>query len=224
MQDFRIYHSLRTLEMPGVLPGFCPSRLLCRRESAGIRLWRPLSEGANDTKFLLPVLAFSGLPLPYLVLSFGGPALPPSELCSPLQIDTLAMALGQTESLLASEQKQEDSNHKKNKTPIWGYRNPNNGLERLRCRISQKLGCQKLGWEMDGIYLYFQAIDEANKDFTPNLAKRFAEYSQLWQKLLTHGFLLPPNPWAPILLPPTLLRADMRLSNDGQRLLELLEV
>ena len=213
VQDFRIYQSLHTLEMSGFLPGFCTSQLLCCRESAGIQLWRPLASNRQNTKFLLPVLAFSGLPLPYLVLSFGSPALPPSELCSPLQIETLAIALGQTESLLASEQRYSSTSQKK--TEIWGYRNANSSLERLRCRVSQKLG-----WEMDGIYLYFRTNFSEDKD----LASCFAEYSQLWQKLLAHGFLLPPNPWAPILLPPTLLRADMRLSNDGQRLLKLLEV
>ncbi len=199
-QDFRLYHSLNVLrEQLGARP-FSLSRLLSERQSAGVALWRPLARPAaaeQPSRLLLPVLG-STIPLPYLLLNATA-CLPPSDVCSPLQMEALILALGQCEQLL----------HQGDQGEAGLRAAP---LERLRRVIGQNTG----DWEQDGIYLYWQGRDGAGYD----------RYAQLWQQGFDQGLLLPPHPWAPLILPPALLRPERpeRLSSEGQKLQKLLGI
>ncbi|WGK68570.1 hypothetical protein P0082_08775 [Candidatus Haliotispira prima] len=211
MQDFRLYHSLAYMEL--FQKDFSVAQLLCFRQSAGISLWRPLSPEAQQNlascPFTLPVPALSTLPLPYLILSHRdseAARLPPSDICSPIQMEALIQAFGRTESLLLAET---------NPTPskvTYG----NQTLEELR-----RTAAQLPNWHQDGIYLYRQGAE--TRSGTGETA--YTEYTRLWQQFFEHGFLLPPNPWAPVLFPPTLLQKDdpTRLNSEGKKLQRLLD-
>ena len=154
--------------------------LLQYRQSGPTILWRALSNNSKvpsidgETKpvqwpFMVIVPPLSSLPLPYLVLRCSDevPALPSSDVLSPLQWQALVLALGQTELLLQGQ-------------------NAYTKLEGLR----QKISATAL-WQRDGIYLYWQG--------------GYDVYNLLWQRAWQQGFLLPPNPWAPLVLSPVLL-------------------
>ncbi|MEM9423774.1 MAG: hypothetical protein AAF975_03165, partial [Spirochaetota bacterium] len=166
MQSFGLYHDFSRLQ-PAT--SFSLAELLRFGHSGELSLWRALSADKGPRlPCALIVPAMSGLPLPYLVLRFDSAPLPPSDIGSPLQYKALALALGQTESLLQSDSQVSRAYEQ---------------LEPLRANIGGSL------WRQDGIYLYWQGGES---------------YGRLWQDAFSQGFLLPPNPWAPLILPPVL--------------------
>ncbi len=215
IKGFGLYHSLDILgvnnQTMSPLQFSMPELLRCRK-SGNLSLWRPLSQEGQkrQTSYSLMIPALSSLPLPYLVLHFTGPDLPSSDVCSPLQLETLILALGQTESLL--QQSQERIRLVELGSKLIGFLACSNSPETQPSLLQRAWQGR---WQLDGIYLYWQTTQTS-----------YTAYSRLWQAGLEKGFLLPPNPWAPLLIPPILFDNQydgLQLNSEGKRLRQLLQ-
>ncbi len=207
LQDFRLLHNLQSIDR--IQANFSLAQLLRQGQSDKISLWRPLAAtrpspksgvGANEGErelaaqgLIVPVLGLSSLALPYLLISFDKQnKLPPSDICSPLQMEALIQALAQTLSL-----------QEPGKT---AFDCP--ALAELRRRAAQSGK-----WHQDGIYLYWKGGPQSEPDYLALWQQGFVQGFLFppnpWAPVILNSALLQKD-------------SPSNLNKDGQALRQLL--
>jgi hypothetical protein len=178
--DASLYRALESAGFPRNIsipdPAFTP-----KTAPGAISLWRPFLNLSNTnaatalSSLLIPILPFSLSPKVLVLEESRSPEFPPSDIIPPLIL--AAAARGIHDLIAATPERGSTVFPKINKILYGGTAAANSGEGPAK------------KWRRQGIYLtYTSAVDEDS-------------YAALFRRFLDGGFLLPPSPHEPLILP-----------------------